>query len=251
MRILLLFFALLLGLTGMRTASRNSVAGTTMVIVASVFFIASFYRKRLFVGIGSKQRVVEGFWCETLLKLSNKVQTPLGSKVSVLRVCVDIYYSVKDTDIILKRVQLSRSSRIGNSLITNVASDRTGEAWQASCICPVSYLVKVVQKDLSIDNSRLRRIMLAKWRDAYHSTNVKSLVDALNSRATPEQIESLIATTGRSNEIIFTYTKPNGVSEIRRVSVMGMLGPLLRARDYKDDKVKSFRLDRITNAWHV
>jgi len=80
---------------------------------------------------------------------------------------------------------------------------------------------------------------------------VKSLVDALNSQATPEQIESLIAIAGRDNEITFTYTKSNGASETRHVSVLGVSGISLHARDHRDDKVKRFRLDRITNARHV
>ncbi len=206
--------------------------------------------KRLFSGRGSNQLVVDAYWCESSVRLPAKVRTPGGSNISVVNVCVDIQYSIDHGNIILQRVQLSRGGgRIsGSSTSINVASNRTGEAWFASNICHESQLVDAVQKDLSAKDSRLRRIMMGKWRDVNRESLVQSLADALNSQASPNQIAQLISTAGRGNDIVFTYTKPKGGSETRRVSVQGVSGNSIRARDHKDGKVKNFRIDRISNA---
>jgi hypothetical protein len=206
--------------------------------------------KRLF-GNGSRDRLVlDGFWCDTPIKLPTKAQTPMGSRVSVVNVCVDIQYSIEGDNIVLHRVQLARGGgRIaGSSTAVNVASERTGEAWSTSQICPESYLVEAVQQDLSWEESRLRRIMIGKWRDANRGALVESLVDGLNAEGSPDQIARLVSTAGRGNDIIFTYTKPKGLSETRHVSVQGVSGNSIRARDHKDGKVKNFRIDRISNA---
>jgi hypothetical protein len=197
-----------------------------------------------------KTLVVEAFWCESPIKLPTKVQTPLGRRVTVINVCVDVHFSFEDGNVVLQRVALSRGGgRIsGSSLPINVSSQRTGEAWYASSIAPESALIEAVKRDLSVDESRLGRIMLGKWRAQNRPALVRSLVDALNAHASPEEIEGLITTAGRGNDIVFTYTKANGASETRRVCVRGVLGNSIRATDRKDEKVKSFRIDRITNA---
>jgi hypothetical protein len=192
--------------------------------------------------------VVEAYWCETAIKLPTKVQTPLGSSVSVFKVCVDIHYSIECDRVLLQRVKMASSggSISGSSGSINVASDRTGEAWHASHLCPEQHLIEAVENDLSSKLSRLRKLMLGKWRDANRSTSAKSLVDALNAQASPDQIADLISVAGRGNEIVFTYTKPNGDSATRHVTVEGVLGDSIRALDHKDGKAKSFRIDRIT-----
>ena len=206
--------------------------------------------KRLFGSASGNRLVVAAFWCDTSIKLPNKVNTPLGSKISVVYVCVDIRYSIKGENIVLHRVQLSRggTSIIGSNLANHVASVRLGEAWHTSQVCPDSYLIKAVQQDLRLKDSSLLKIMMGKWRDVSRNTLVKSLVDALNARGSPAQIARLISTAGRGNDIIFTYTKPKGVAETRHVSVLGVSGNSIRVRDHRDEKIKNFRIDRISNA---
>jgi len=206
--------------------------------------------KRLFGGTGCNRLVVDAFWCDSSVKLPNKVQTPMGSNVTVVNVCVDVHYSIDGGNIILHRVRLSHGGgRItGLSTPINVASDRTGEAWYASYICPESYLVEAIQEDLSSADSRLRKIMMRKWGDVNRDVLVQSLADFLNTHAPPDQIARLIAAAGRGNDIVFTYTKARGNPEARHVFVQGASGNSIRARDHKDDKVKNFRIDRIANA---
>jgi len=137
---------------------------------------------------------------------------------------------------------------MGSEMTINVASKRTGEAWRTFGICSESHLRDAVERDLSSGESRLRRIMMGKWRDVNRDAFAQSVAEALNSRVPAEELARLIATAGRGNEISFTYTKPNGRSQRRQVSVWGVSGKCIRAEDHKDGKVKNFRIDRITNA---
>ena len=206
--------------------------------------------KRLFASSGSNQLVVRAYWCGSSVRLSPKVRTPGGSNVTVVNVCVDIHYSVHHGNITLHRVQLSRGGGriVASNTPINVAAKRTGEAWFASSICPNSQLVDVVQNDLSTSDSGLRRIMMGQWRDLNRDGLAKSLADAINAQVSPDEIAQLISNAGRGNDIVFIYTKPRGGSETRRVSVQGVSGNSIRARDQKDGRVKNFRIDRITNA---
>ena len=150
----------------------------------------------------------------------------------------------------MQRVRLSRGggSIAGSNTSINVAATRIGEAWFAANICSESQLAEAVTRDLSANDSRLRRIMMGKWRDLNRDALVRSLADALNAQASPDEIAQLISTAGRGNDIVFTYTKQNGGTETRRVSVQGVSGNSIRAHDHKDGKIKSFRIDRIANA---
>jgi hypothetical protein len=206
------------------------------------------FLRNLFGGSGKNHLSINAFWCESQVRLPNKVKTPLGSSITVVTICVDIEYSIQEEKIILRRVRMSRGGGEIGKMSFNVASTRTGEAWYASYICPKSYLVEAVQKDLSEDDSRLRKIMIGKWSAIHRDELTQSLANALNAQLPPEKIADLIARTGHGNEITFTYTKPNGNSEKRHVSIQNVSGQSLRARDHKDDQVKSFRIDRITNA---
>ena len=179
------------------------------------------FLKRLFASDSASSLIVEAYWCETPIKLPAKVQTPLGSNVSVVKLCVDIHYSIDGDRVLLHQVKMARggSSIMGSSASINIASDRTGEAWFTSYLCPEQNLAEAVENDLSSKGSRLCKIMFGKWREANRGELVKSLADALNAQAPPDQIADLIANAGRGNEIVFTYTKPNGDSGTRHVTV--------------------------------
>jgi hypothetical protein len=193
-----------------------------------------------------KNLVVEGFWCESVVRLPVKVETPLGGKVSSVRVCVDVTYAMEGRNVVLQEVRLSRAGgQLGDASI-NVASERTGEGWFASDICPESYLIEAVQKELSLKDSQLKRVMLGKWYGANREAYAGSLVDALNAHATPDEIADVLSRTGYGVDLVFTYTKPTGDAEVRQVTVMGVFKDSIRAQDSKDGVVKSFRIDRIS-----
>ena len=206
--------------------------------------------KALFGRSPSKALIVEAYWCESAIKLPTKVRTPLGGSVSVITVCVDIHYVVDQDRIDVRRIQLSRGGGgiMGSNSPMNVAAARRGEAWYATSICPESALMEAVQRDLATEGARLRRIMMGKWRELNRGSLLRSLADALNSGAAPTEIATLISTAGRGNDIAFTYTKSDGIPKLRQVSVQGVSGASLRARDHGDGEVKSFRIDRISAA---
>ena len=108
---------------------------------------------------------IRGYWCNSAVRLAKPLRTPLGSRITILTVCVDVHYSVQGGEIVLHGVELTRSA--GNGLeACNVASPRTGEAFRAIRVYPESELIKAVQDDLSAVPSHLGRLMLGKWREA-------------------------------------------------------------------------------------
>jgi hypothetical protein len=206
--------------------------------------------RSLFRRAGSGPLVVEGYWCESEIKLPTKVRTPLGGNITLVTVCVDIRYSVENGNIAVRGVQFSRSgsSLMGSSSALNVAAARRGEAWHATYICPESTLKAAVENDLACEKSRLSRIMMSRWREANSGSLQQSLAVAINNHASPDEIQQLISEVDREYDITFKYTKPDGSSITRRATVLGVSGASLRARDHKDGEVKSFRIDRISNA---
>ena len=107
---------------------------------------------------------IEGYWCHSPVRLARPVRTPLGSRTTVLTVCVDIGYSVHAGEIVLHGVELTQPQDTGLEGC-NVASKR-GEAFRATRVCPESELVKVIMDELCAVPSHLGRLMLGKWRDA-------------------------------------------------------------------------------------
>jgi hypothetical protein len=101
--------------------------------------LKSFFRRS-----DSNALRVEAYWCESAIKLPKKIQTPSGGSVTVVSVCVDIEYLVKDGEIELQRVQLAQSGGriVGSDLPLNVSATRRGEAWYADYICPVEFPTK-------------------------------------------------------------------------------------------------------------
>jgi hypothetical protein len=205
--------------------------------------------KTLFGWSSSKPLIFEAYWCESTIKLPTKVTTPSGGSATLIKVCVDIRYVIDQDRINVRQVQLSRGGELieSNSPI-NVAAERRGESWYAPSICPEALLLEAVQRDLDSDGSRLRRIMMGKGQELNRRTSMESLADALNNGAEAKDIALLISTAGRGNDIAFAYTKPDGSSTLRQVSVQGISGDSLRAVDHKDGETKSFRIDRISKA---
>jgi hypothetical protein len=64
-----------------------------------------------------------------------------------------------------------------------MSAKRTGEAWRASVIRPESILFDLVNHELSVKDSNLRRLMLGKWYGEHRSKNEDCLRDTSNPDA--------------------------------------------------------------------
>lgn len=192
--------------------------------------------------------IIERWWCGTSIKLPKPIRTPLGSRVTLVKVCVDVCYEVQDGDIILHGVSLARPKENDSFNDANVAAERTGEAWIAVGLFDDSELLEVVRRELYY-GSPLRRVMFGKWYSLHRDYYAQSLVNHLNEgNQSPQKIAKQLRAAGRGTEITFTYTKPDGSAEVRHVSIRGVSGRFLYAIDHKDNMFKSFQIDRITQA---
>ena len=192
---------------------------------------------------------IEAFDLDTPIKLPSKVETPLGSKVSVVNLCVDVQYEVRDRQIVIKQARISSRGRPGPSgQMCNVKAARLGEVWYARQL-PISRadLLNTIEQEIALSESNLRRRMIAKWLDGNGSSIAQPVIDALNARQSATEIEALIRTAGRGHRISFTYDSPQRGPERRVVILRGASGNSIRATDTKDDDEKNFRIDRIIN----
>lgn len=191
---------------------------------------------------------IDAFHLDTPIKLPTRIQSPGGSKVTVITVCVDVRYEMRDKQIVIKQVRLSRGKLFeaaGKNV--NVAS-RSGEVWFAREL-PITEAVlrKAVEEEISPRDSNLRRMMIGQWLGANASSIAQPVIDAINARRSAKEIDSLLEAAGRSHRISFTYESPNKAAE-RRVAVLrSATGDSVRATDTKDHETKSFRIDRMTN----
>jgi predicted DNA-binding transcriptional regulator YafY len=115
-------------------------------------------------------------------------------------------------------------------------------------MCSDSQLIAVVRDELADKHNRLSKLLLKVWRTQHREIFAQALVDSLNSGTSPESIEELIRAFGGGIPVIFSYTKEDGIAERRRIFVVGASKRSLHGFDQKDDKRKSFRLDRISAA---
>jgi hypothetical protein len=126
---------------------------------------------------GRKTLTVESFWSLPTIKLPNKAKTPLGSSVTLVDVCLDIVYSIRAGQITVHRASLAKtgSTLPGLRQPHNMIATRTGEGFYATDFKPESALLDVVNRALAEPRSALRRVMLAKWRDAYGAAELPPL----------------------------------------------------------------------------
>ena len=188
------------------------------------------------------------YWCRRGLKLPTAVRTPLGSRVRVLDVCVDIWYRVCGSDIQITRVRLAQEGGLLGRMRINVAASRLGEAWMASSICRPERLKHVVSAELADETSPLRGLMLAKWRGERFDEAAEVLIRRLNGSPDASSVSAAIEAGAKGVEITFCYTKPHQTPEVRHVAIVGTRGQCLMAIDKKDQGIKNFHLDRISEA---
>jgi len=99
------------------------------------------------------------YMCHTPLRLDRPMTTPMGGRVKILLVRVDIDYLIDGPDI---RIRDARLCQDGES---NMYSDRTGESWRATGLSDPACLAQAVANDLEDHEGYLWRAMHARWRD--------------------------------------------------------------------------------------
>lgn len=187
------------------------------------------------------------YWLETPIKLNRRYETPGGSKVTTVNACVDICYAIRSNEYDIISVTESNSSSImGSSHSINYSSKRTGEAWYETYLCTKQQLYDATISELGNPKSGLRSILDKKRKFSERQNAADSMAAALNSNADFEEIERIYTSAKSAVDLSFTYTKDDCSSEIRMVTVVAIKGKSLRARDHKDQRVKSFRIDRIS-----
>jgi hypothetical protein len=106
---------------------------------------------------------IEGFHLDTAVKLPQKIETPGGSKVSVIIPVVDIWYAINGQAIDVRKVRLSKTGGMLGHMRVNMASKR-GEAFYAQGVCGESQLREAVEKEIAKNNSGLKRMMFGRWK---------------------------------------------------------------------------------------
>ncbi len=195
--------------------------------------------------------VVEGYHLDTSVKLSRPVRTPGGSRVTLVSFCVNVHYSMDRVgNPAVHRVELWHPSKEITEPLgrCNVFATHKGEAWYCTSVEPREALAIAVEAELALENSGLRRIIFGRWRAEVRDALAQSVAGLLNSGSPSESIGELLAAGKTGCKLAFVYTKPDGSSRTRRVSVTSVAGKLLRANDLEDGEFKSFRIDRISNA---
>lgn len=192
------------------------------------------------------ERVLECYWCDTPIRCDNKITTPGGSKVTVLKVCLDIAFSIRNRQVSLGDVELSDGGRIlGTRMKVNMSSERTGEAWHAKAFHPRDVLRQVAISDLNDadGNGRLMKALFGQWKSeglSYQTGELRGNSDDLSHTNTSDYVSS-------GDVLEFDYEKPGkGVSH-RRVVVLYAVEDRVFARDEKDGEAKVFLRSRMSS----
>jgi hypothetical protein len=198
---------------------------------------------------GGEALRVEGFWLSRPVKLPHPITTPLRSRVTLVRPCIDVDYRVTDGQIIVGSVRMARDGGaiMGSNVRINITAERTGEAFYVGALSPHSLLTDYVREDLQDVRGPLRRKMFGKWRHECPAEVAPALIDALNDQGSVEQIRQLIGNVGVRGAVEFTYNSPKRGAEERVVTVHSVQGAAIQATDHKDGMTKTFRMDRISN----
>ena len=197
--------------------------------------------QRLLSGRPAPAPSIGGWWLDTPIRLRAKKAPERTASVSSLTARVDVAFCVEGGRVVLRSVALSKDGE------PNLVAVGRGKAWRAGGgAVPAPLPLRAAERDLAGADSRLRRALLAKWNESDPAAAAGLLAAALNGRARADRVGELIG--GCGVDLSFTYTNGEGEATARRVTVQALSGDAIRCLDLSDDKVKSFRLDRISDA---
>jgi hypothetical protein len=191
---------------------------------------------------------VTNWYLSEPVKLPHPVTTGFGRRVTVVCPYDDIEYKVVDRNVKVLQAMMSTGSTMGRDLRVNIDSPRTGEAWFTPSLSPSSTLVQHVSAIITDYNSSLRGVMFAKWRAANPTDATEALCEAINNQDPVERIRQFCFGAETGQTIKVTFLSPKRGLENRVLVVDGLKGEMLLAKDCKDGRFKTFRLDRISNA---
>jgi len=188
----------------------------------------------------------KGWFCESRIKLKDKISTPMGSNLTVVVPTVDIDFTVIEDRVTLRHVRLSRSISRSRQ-VPNVHSPYTGEAWHESYLCKESQLINTVEMELEKNSHGLRSRLFKMWC-------INGFAMALNRKKSAAEITSCFSKAHwehkRVVRIMFMYTRHDGAKESYSVIVKNVSNQSIFANqidDYTDKGIEEFRIDRISN----
>lgn len=195
--------------------------------------------KALFGGRGPAGScvTVEGYWCDCSVRLPRPVRTPLGGRVTAVKLCLDVTCSVQDMAVEIQSVRLARN------VDRNIAATRRGEIWYANSIDDPELALEAAKKELQAANSPLRRFAIRKWMELRPGNSTRLLEAALLSDNPGAELQRYLKL---GSQISFTYTKSNSESTRRVVTIERIFETSLQGIDRQDAKSKRFRFDRIS-----
>lgn len=194
--------------------------------------------------------VVEGYRLPPI-RNTDRIVTPLGSRITVVELCANVYYTMDDAgNPAIHRVALWQPDAAAKGVLAtcNAFATHTGEAFRCLRLEPDEILWRAVEVELALPNSGLRRIMMARWRESNRGKFAQAIADALNNKCDSGQLAEKIDAARGVRGISFMYAKDDGSCRMRKVKVSSVSGNLLRGTDLEDGTVKTFRIDRISNA---
>ena len=237
-----------------------SVCSTLGTIVLLFFIFAVWYLTYLRKSLGPDGEELldddclryKAWFCESRVKLSSKVSTPMGSKLTVVMPTVDIDFTVIDARVILRHVRMSRSGGniMGSSQAVNAHSPYTGEAWYEANLCKEALLIDAVERELTKNVHGLRSRLFKLWY-------VNAFVESLNAKKSIEDIVHCLSQAQyrrRKVRILFSYERQDGIKEqygvivlsVSKHSIIGCQIDEYVSYDEEED-AEEFRLDRISN----
>ncbi len=137
---------------------------------------------------------VTAFTLEAPIKLETPVRTPLGSAVTSIRPCVDVWCRVHGDEIAVDDVKLA--IRGLGSLPVNVVAHRTGEAWLAhESLFSNDQLTAAVEVEIAMPNSSLRKLILKDRPTSKQLAFAGRLNLEITREMTRDEVSELIAQT--------------------------------------------------------
>ncbi len=162
----------------------------------------------------AKKQIIDEYFCETGIKLATPFETPGGSKITVVKVVVDIFYTVsKDNEFIIDSVKLCKKQAL------NMSSLR-GEGWHQNSFKPNAALLDAVRSDLAKEDSHLNYILgkiLPKSPTEKQLKLASEIGIRIPKNATRHDVSDLISKSAPSKKQL-GYAKSLGIKIPKRIT---------------------------------